>query len=79
MLVLIAGGGSVGRHMASRLAASGHEIRVIDNDLKVVESRSKQVVFGVTAKLMCSPLLLAMTKTTWWCRSWPSKSLVSRV
>jgi trk system potassium uptake protein len=48
MLVLIAGGGSVGRHMASRLAASNHEIRIIDNDLKVVETRSKQSVFGVT-------------------------------
>ncbi len=48
MLVLIAGGGSVGRHMASRLAASGHQIRIIDNDLKVVETRSKQAVFGVT-------------------------------
>ena len=48
MLVLIAGGGSVGRHMASRLAGSGHQIRILDKSAEVVEFRSKQAVFGVS-------------------------------
>lgn len=48
MLVLIAGGGSVGRHMASRLASSGHEVRILDKNAEVIEFRSKQAIFGVT-------------------------------
>lgn len=48
MLVLLAGGGSVGRHMASRLAGSGHEVRIIDKTAAVVESRSKEATFGVS-------------------------------
>lgn len=48
MLVLIAGGGSVGRHMAARLAGSGHEVRIIDKNAEVFELRSKQATFGVT-------------------------------
>jgi trk system potassium uptake protein len=48
MLVLIAGGGSVGRHMANRLASSGHEVRIIDKSSQVVESRSKEASLGVS-------------------------------
>jgi trk system potassium uptake protein len=47
MLVLIAGGGSVGRHMASRLASSGHEVRIIDKSATVVETRSPEAPVGV--------------------------------
>jgi trk system potassium uptake protein TrkA len=40
MKVVIAGGGSVGRYMADQLAASGHEVTLIDQDHDVVHRRS---------------------------------------
>jgi trk system potassium uptake protein TrkA len=40
MKVVIAGGGSVGRYMADQLAASGHEVTLIDQDHDVVRRRS---------------------------------------
>jgi trk system potassium uptake protein len=42
MRILLAGGGSVGRHMASQLAASGHQVTIVDNNRTVVEKRSMQ-------------------------------------
>jgi trk system potassium uptake protein len=40
MKVLIAGGGSVGRYMASQLQASGHEVVIIDSSATVVARRA---------------------------------------
>jgi trk system potassium uptake protein len=39
MRILIAGGGSVGRHMAHQLAAAGDQPIIVDNDLAVVQRR----------------------------------------
>lgn len=39
MKVFIAGAGSVGRHMADQLVASGHQVWLIDNDPNVVGDR----------------------------------------
>lgn len=39
MRVFIAGAGSVGRHMAEQLVASGHDVTLIDNDPVVVGGR----------------------------------------
>lgn len=39
MKVFIAGAGSVGRHMADQLVASGHQVWLIDNDPNVVGER----------------------------------------
>ena len=38
MKIIIAGGGSVGRFIASQLQSGGHEVTILDNDPKVVRS-----------------------------------------
>ena len=38
MKIIIAGGGSVGRFIASQLQGGGHEVTILDNDPKVVHS-----------------------------------------
>ena len=49
MRVIIAGGGSVGRYMASQLQNSGHEVTLIDNDTAVVsQGRATRTPVGVT-------------------------------
>ncbi len=49
MKVLIAGAGSVGRHMAGQLVQSGHEVTIIDNDPNVVGDKDQRSpVDGVT-------------------------------
>ncbi len=50
MKIVIAGAGSVGRYMARRLAESGHDVLLVDNDSKAID-RAKQdstvaVMFG---------------------------------
>ncbi len=42
MRIVLAGGGSVGRHMAGQLAASGHIVTIVDNQRSVVEKRAAQ-------------------------------------
>jgi trk system potassium uptake protein TrkA len=46
MIVLIAGGGSVGRFIAEQLVGSGHEVTILDNDAGVT-SRYEGTIEGV--------------------------------
>ena len=49
MKVMIAGAGSVGRHMAEQLTKSGHQVTLIDNDFRVVKDKEERnPVDGVT-------------------------------
>ncbi len=49
MKVLIAGAGSVGKHMAQQLVQSGHEVTIVDNDPNVVGDKDERSpVNGVT-------------------------------
>ena len=49
MRVVIAGGGSVGRFIASQLTAAGHDVTIVDNDRRVVaDARRSGEPAGVT-------------------------------
>ncbi|CAN5666860.1 TrkA family potassium uptake protein [soil metagenome] len=47
MKVIIAGAGSVGRYMAEQLQSSGHDVTLIDNQVRVVNDRPKESDGGV--------------------------------
>lgn len=47
MIVVIAGGGSVGRFIADQLAGAGHQITILDNDARVVNGHRDDIP-GVT-------------------------------
>lgn len=42
MKIVIAGGGSVGRHLAGQLAGASHTVTIVDNNRSVVEKRAAQ-------------------------------------
>ena len=44
MRIVLAGGGSVGRHMAAQLASSGHFVTIVDKERSVVEKRAAQSI-----------------------------------
>ena len=46
MKIVIAGAGSVGRYMAEQLNASGHTVRIVDNDAEAV-ARSRAISGGI--------------------------------
>jgi trk system potassium uptake protein len=65
MKVLIAGAGSVGRYMAGQLAASGHQVTVIDKDPSVM-SRHAALAEGVQLAIgdACELTTLSSVATT---------------